>query len=68
MKKQNHIKRLVSFSIQNYKTTLPGVAIAVTAYLQVRGFIDAHTSALIISLLTALGLTGAKDADKKEEQ
>lgn len=52
--------------LKNYKTTIPGVAIAVLTYCTAKGYIDSEQSVMIIGVLTALGLAGAKDHDKKE--
>jgi mannitol-specific phosphotransferase system IIBC component len=48
--------------LKNWKTTLAGVAMAVVAYLAATNVIDTAQSTLATAILSALGLSVAKDS------
>jgi hypothetical protein len=49
---------------RNYKTTIPGIAVAAVALLVAFGYINEHQATAISGALVALGLMAAKDNDK----
>ena len=57
-------QKLVSFLIKNWKTTLGGILIGITAILLNAGIITAEIASVITTVLIALGFIAAKDGDK----
>jgi hypothetical protein len=52
------------FLIKNYKTTVPGVVLAMVGFLTATHRITTEAGTMIAGVLGAIGLAGAKDADK----
>ena len=53
-----------NFLLKNYKTTIPGMVLALVGYLTATHKITAEAGTMVGGMLAALGLAGAKDADK----
>lgn len=54
--------------LENWKTTIAGVVVAVAIYLRTKDVINEDVMNLIFGIGTAFGLVFAKDANKSTEK
>jgi hypothetical protein len=56
--------KLVTFFAKNWKTTVGGLLVGITAILLQSGVITVEISSVVTTVLIALGFIAAKDGDK----